>query len=349
MNANTKKQCGKKNNGIMICSGCQKSFCGKHVNEHRQELGAELDDIRQEHDLLHHKIEKLSIDDQLFQEIDQWEKESIEKIQLAATTARKNLQDILDQLKQRFSKTCRDIAVNIYSSCEADDYSEDDLDRWKEQLETLKLTIKSSTSVEIIQDQKSVIHLITVKSSDSNKEQFPLTRSSSNPKIKEKFLDVVGPVSLESGGYIAEHVGPAWSYAYIRGHLLYSQGRRTITFKVEECNEPYLIFFGCISSQIDLEDDIFSSSAAVGWFGSNQVYDHGHYRSSLDKYDYHTYFIQTNDILHLTIDCERKKIMLLNRRLNTQCTLPVNINKIPFPWQLLIVMLQNGDCVRILP
>jgi hypothetical protein len=215
MNANTKKQCVtcKKNNGIMICSGCQNSFCGKHVNEHRQELGAELDDIRQEHDLLHHKIEKLSIDDQLFQEIDQWEKESIEKIQLAATTARKNLQDILDQLKQRFSKTCRDIAVNIYSSCEADDYSEDDLDRWKEQLETLKLTIKSSTSVEIIQDQKSVIHLITVKSSDSNKEQFPLTRSSSNPKIKEKFLDVVGPVSLESGGYIAEHVGPAWSYA----------------------------------------------------------------------------------------------------------------------------------------
>jgi len=53
-----KKQCVKCNKagGILICDGCQQTFCVKHVNEHRQELANQLDGIMQEHDLLQQSL-----------------------------------------------------------------------------------------------------------------------------------------------------------------------------------------------------------------------------------------------------------------------------------------------------
>ena len=140
-----KKQCVtcNKSGGIMTCDGCQQSFCGKHVIEHRQELTNQLDGIMQEHDLLQQELEQSSIDNSLLQQIDKWEKESITKIQVAAEAARADLQQILDKSKEQISKTCHDIAINLRSSREADDFSENDLNRWMEQLKELKLEITS--------------------------------------------------------------------------------------------------------------------------------------------------------------------------------------------------------------
>jgi hypothetical protein len=355
--ANTKKQCVtcNKSGGVLICDGCQQIFCGKHVIQHRQNLAGQLDNIMQDHDLIQHDIEGMATDHLLLQNINQWEKESIAKIGLAAKTARKNLKKILSQSKERLSKTCRDMAGDIHSSREADDYSEHDFNRWIEQLNTVKSEIKSPSSVKIIQDKTFVIHLIKIetgesdiKDSASNKQPAAPTNSS-NLKIQEHYLDVLGPVALDNKGYLAKHIGPASKYSYIRGGLLYSHGRHTIRFKIEECKTPYCIFFGCVSSHVALTQDVFWSPAAVGWFGSNQVYEHGRCSTNCKKYGYRSQLIQKKDVLRLTFDCDKKRMTLFNERLNTTCTLTVNTNNAPYPWQLLMVMLRKGDSVRILP
>jgi hypothetical protein len=353
--ASTKKQCVtcKKSGGILTCDGCQQIFCGKHVIQHRQELGVQLDGIMQEHDLLQQEIERISIDHSSLQKIDQWEKESIAKIHLTAEIARKNLQKILDQSKQRFSKICRNTAIDLRSSREADDYSENHLIRWTEQLKTLKLEITSPSLVKIIEDKTSVIHLIKIIGKEGNNNMSvnnkqPSLATSSSKKIQEKFLDVLGSVKLENEGYLAKHTGSSSSYAYIRGNLLYSQGHHTHRFKLEKCDLPYDIFFGCMSSQTAFEQDVFRSSSTVGWFGNNQVYEHGRCSSNCKKYKYNTYLIKINDVLRITFDCDNKQIKLFNERLNTLSTLQVDINKTPYPWRLLMVMFHKGDCVRIL-
>jgi len=353
--ANTKKQCVtcNKSGGILTCDGCQQVFCGKHVIQHRQELGVQLDGIMQEHDLLHQEIERISMDHSSLQKIDQWEKESIAKIHLTAEIARKNLQKTLDQSKERFSKICRNTAIDLRSSREADDYSENDLIRWTEQIKTLKLEITSPSLVKIIEAKTPVIHLIKIEDNETNNNvsvniKQPLLPTSSPKKFQEKFLDVLGPVILENEGYLAKHTGPPWNYAYIRGHLLHYRGHHTHRFKLEKCHLPYRIFIGCMSSETAFEQDAFKSFSTVGWFGNNQVYEHGRCSSNCKKYNYNTYLIQINDVLRITFDCDKKQVKLFNERLNTLSTIKVDINKTPYPWRLLMVMLHEGDCVRIL-
>ncbi|CAF1317779.1 unnamed protein product [Rotaria sp. Silwood1] len=354
--AKMKKPCAtcKKSGGILSCEGCQQAFCGKHVIEHRQYLAGKLDGIMQEHDLLQHDIEQISVDHSLLQKIDQWEKESLAKIHLAAKIARENIQKFLDQSKENLSKTCRDLAVNLCSSREADDYSENDFIHWIEQLKELKQEITSSSSIKIIQDKKSVIHLVKVENSNvntnksTNSNQMSLLTSEINLKIQEKYSDVLGPITLENGGFLAKHTGFIYQYAYTRGNLLYSHGHHTVRFQLEKCKQPYQIFFGCMSSKVVLGEGAFKYPCSVGWFGFDQVYEHGRCTNNCKKYGYKSSLIRANDVLQLIFDCDKQQIKLFNERIKKTTILTVNINKTPYPWQFLMVMFHKDDCVKIL-
>jgi len=88
--------CGSKSVGIFKCEGCSQTFCRKHVNEHRNVLSHQLDEIVLEHDTLQQTIAEK--DDQkdyrqsLHKQIDQWEQDSIIKIQQTAEEARKQVE-----------------------------------------------------------------------------------------------------------------------------------------------------------------------------------------------------------------------------------------------------------------
>jgi hypothetical protein len=357
---NTKKQCVtcNKSGGVLICDGCQKIFCGKHVIEHRQELGAQLDGIMQEHDLLQQELGQLPLTEHsTLKQIDKWEKESMVKIQAAAATARMNLRQSLEQSKERLSKTCCDMAETLRASREADDYSEHDLAGWAKQLEKLKLEIKLPSSAKLVEDKNSPIFLIVSGSIDSGNKQStkakesttpPPTASSSNSTTQERFLQVSGSVILADSGYLAECAASRLSFAYIRGRCLYSKGCFTVRFRIEQSSKPYCIFFGCMSSEGKLKKGAFKSQHAVGWFGSDQVYEHGYCATNCAKYGYYSTSIRKNDELHLILDCDKKQIRLFNEREKSTCTLSVKNKLAPFPWQFLVVLCNVGDSVRIL-
>jgi hypothetical protein len=353
-----KKQCVtcNKTGGILTCDGCEQIFCGKHVIEHRQELGGQLDDIIQEHYLLQDELgEPTSKKNFLLKKIDRWEQDSIEKIQAAADTARTDLEKLIEQSKERISKTCLEITQKLRSYREDDDFSEIDLDRWKKQLHELKLEITTPSGVKLIPDKNAPIYPMVITANDLSNDEFassnkpPPTKSSPKPDLQERFLQILGPVNLDEGGYLAKHTGTTADCAYIRGRLLYSEGCHTVRFKIEKCKSPYRIFFGCMSSRTPLKEDAFFSPTSVGWFGSNQVYENGRRSISSRKNEYNSSKIQTDDVLHLTLDCTTTQLRLFHERLKTTCILSVNHNSSPFPWQLLMVLCNSGDTVRILP
>jgi hypothetical protein len=354
----SKKNCIKcdKGGGILICDGCQQSFCGKHVNEHRQELGVELDNIMQEHDSLQHEMEQSSQEENpLVKKIDEWEKDSIAKIQAAAKMARTTLQELLSKSKERLSKVCLDITKNLRSSREADDFSENDLIQWKEQLKELRSEITSPSAAKLILDKSAPIYTMKLTANDSSNNQSassnepPPQANSASSDMQERFLQTYGPVNLEKGGYLAKRVGSRVGFAHIRGRFLYSTGCYVIRFRIEQSAQPYRIFFGCMSSQGTLTDNAFQSPHAVGWFGFNQVYEHGRCTTNCQKYGYHSTTIENNDELHLILDCTKKEIRLFHERIKSMCKLSMNDNLAPFPWQYLVVLCNPGDSVRILP
>ncbi len=83
-------KCGK-DEAITKCAGCQQSFCFIHLEEHRQELKKQLNEIEVDQNLFRAKFnDKISQfeedeNDPLIKKINQWEKDSIKKIQQTAT------------------------------------------------------------------------------------------------------------------------------------------------------------------------------------------------------------------------------------------------------------------------
>jgi hypothetical protein len=347
-NNNTGKRhcatCGK-GGGVLICHGCQSAYCARHVVKHRQELGNKLENLMQDHDLLQQDIGHISDEYFYLQKIDKWERESIKKIQIAAETARVDLRRKFDKSTRRLTKISRDIASDLHSSRKTDDFSEKDLTRWMQQLNDLRSDIKSSYSLHLIEDQQSPISLVTIASNysrDTHKNQLKL-----NPD--ECFSQVTHSASIENNGMTVKHTGRDLDHAHILGKKFYSQGRHTTRFNISQSASPYIIFFGCISSERKQKLINYTSSFVVGWFGYNEIYQHGIWNNNLTMHGYDSSEIETNDILHLTFDCDQKQIELYHERLNKTHKLVVNIEKAPFPWQILVVLVHEDDCVKILP
>ncbi|CAF0766117.1 unnamed protein product [Adineta ricciae] len=342
----SKKQCVtcNKGGGVLTCDGCQQSFCGKHVIEHRQELAGQLDNIMQEHDLLQQEFHQPSSKkDSLLKKIDKWEKDSIEKIQIAAETARKALEEMLQQVKEEFATKFPIIVETLRASREADDFSEHDLDRWRKQLKELTAEMKSSSIASFVADKNEPIFLRKLQKSGST-PQPPATTTNSTcpssastasstasrkPRLQAGFAQILGPILIEDDGLCAKHTGLTSDYAYVRGRLLYSGGSHTIRFKLEKFKKQYQI-------------------SSVGWFGYNQTYEHGSCVSDCKKHGYNSNKMEINDILRLTFDCDRRVIQLFHERLKLTHTLKVNIDETPYPWQLLVVLFHSGDCVKVL-
>jgi hypothetical protein len=98
--------CGSKSVGIFKCEGCSQVFCRRHVNEHRDILSHQLDEIVLEHDTLQQSI--IERKDQrkkthpLIKQIDTWERDSIVKIQQTAEEARQQVDKLTSSQKGKY-------------------------------------------------------------------------------------------------------------------------------------------------------------------------------------------------------------------------------------------------------
>ncbi|CAF0936022.1 unnamed protein product [Adineta steineri] len=347
---NNTRHCVKcsKSNSISTCDGCHLTFCERHAITHRQELTDQLENIIQDHNLLRQDIEQTSNEYLYSRKIDKWEQESIRKIRTAAENVRIELKQIFDKTKIRLTRISRAIAFDLKSSCKTDDYLENDLKQWIKQLNDLRLEFQSSYSLELIEDQQSPIYLIKTIN-----KKFSTIHKNTNHIVphstaNERFLKAIYPASIASGGLIAKHMGPDLDYGYIIGKQHYSQGSHIIRFQIIQNALPYRIFFGCISSDGISSTMNYDSSFVVGWFGHNEIYQHGIWNNNINIYGYDSNKIQTNDILYMIFDCDKKQIGLYHERLNKTHKLSVNIDKAPFPWQLLIILTHENDSVKIL-
>ena len=96
--------CDSKGIGVFKCEGCAQVFCRKHVVEHRDTLSYQLDEIVLEYDTLQQTVaennDKIK-HHPLLHEIDQWERECMEKIRLTANEAREQLNALIDSTTGR--------------------------------------------------------------------------------------------------------------------------------------------------------------------------------------------------------------------------------------------------------
>ncbi|CAF4602712.1 unnamed protein product [Rotaria sp. Silwood2] len=149
--------CGNKSAGIFRCEGCLQVFCRKHLNEHRDFLNYQLDEIAQEHDILQQTIveneDKQTNHLPILKQIDQWEKVSIRKIRQMAEEARVQVRKLTN-----LQTELHDLAEQLEKARIDDDYVETDLRTWTNMLQKLKDDINTfSPSISVQENSEEIL------------------------------------------------------------------------------------------------------------------------------------------------------------------------------------------------
>ncbi|CAF0895822.1 unnamed protein product [Didymodactylos carnosus] len=147
----TPKKCDicQKHAGIMLCPGCEKIFCRKDFNEHRQQLSTQLDIVINDADLLKENIEQTCDTTTLkaFDEIEKWELEWMKKVKMAADHAREAVRDIVAEPKKQLERITDEIRPRMAE----EDFVEYDLDQWMDEIKQLTVDMQAMSSAIVIE------------------------------------------------------------------------------------------------------------------------------------------------------------------------------------------------------
>lgn len=156
--------CGKEKN-TYSCKGCGKDFCFNHLNEHRQTLGQQFDEIEyHRNQFLQTLIEEKENSKQhsLIQQIDKWENNSINKIKQTAEEYRQVLIEHINKFMNEIENNLNKLTDQIKEIRQEDEYNELDLDQLKIKLIKLTEQLEKSLNVSIKEDSTSFINKLLI-------------------------------------------------------------------------------------------------------------------------------------------------------------------------------------------
>ncbi|CAF0895842.1 unnamed protein product [Adineta steineri] len=168
--ANIRAQCSvcNKGNTTYICRGCSKDFCFQHLTEHRQILDRQLDEIVNDHDQFQQTIieqKQNPHNSSLIQQINEWETNSIEKIQLTAQQCRETVikltQKSINDIERKFSE----LSQKLKGIRQENEFNEIDLNHFQLKLTQITKEFLQPSNISIRQDSQEFIKKISVISS----------------------------------------------------------------------------------------------------------------------------------------------------------------------------------------
>jgi len=156
--------CGKER-ATLRCGGCLQEFCYNDFGNHRQELAKQLDEVEVNRDLFRQTLtEQISKPEkqELIQQIDQWERDSINKIRQTAEEARqvvfKHTTEHIKELETNLNK----LTEQLRQSREENDFFETDLRRWNDELTRLTEELVKPSNIHFREDATALVTKISV-------------------------------------------------------------------------------------------------------------------------------------------------------------------------------------------
>lgn len=290
-----------------------------------------MEDIRRQYRAFEEDLNGNSRIQMYLDRVDQWERQSMNRIQKAAEIARNDLYKIFDRTKNQYQSSMK----NLNELHESNEYTEHDLSQLKQQLKQLQQLYQTSFTDEMIGEHHSSIPLIKIV--DPN-PSWTLDQSLSTLP-DEKFDRFVGAITLSKDHLTATCSGSKWNGSNISGSNLYSSGIHSIRFRILKKGRNNL-FFGITSSLRDSNPYNRKTPFAYGWWEIPFTAD--------EKYLPKDPAIRTGDEVTLTLDCLVGQIQFEHHRTNRYIDETITNEQCPLPWRLAVVLYTPGDSVRIL-
>ncbi|CAF0835763.1 unnamed protein product [Rotaria sordida] len=315
-----------------FCENCKQKYSNYHSIKHEENLTKQMEKVF----LYHNRIQQIVIDDTknfpnnlLMKKIDDWERQSILKIQQTANDIRQQLKYVFTKHTIEMNELLTEISQKLNKVRTQNNYIETDIKFWLDKLNNFKNDFQIPKTINIISDENN--------NSFINKIKLSLISLDS-------FHQAVGDIQTINNDFTVLH-GPSNGDATIRGKKEYYSGIYTFHFQVEKLGIPKWIFFGIISKNIPSQANLYKTPTVYGWAGHHQVWLNG-----IHHHQYNGYICEfdINHIIELFIDCDKKIIRLTNK--TTSITHEINISPIecPFPWILYLGLYGSGDQVRLL-
>ncbi|CAF1378073.1 unnamed protein product [Rotaria sordida] len=324
-------------NGTFRCEGCSQTFCIKHSNDHRQYLCHQLNEIIHEHEHIFKTFGENQQSSLLYDQIDQWEKDSIIKIQKTAQNARIQIEQFAELQKEHSKEKFNQITKQLENARQNHEYFEKDLYRWKIILEQFKydLTILSPSIIFYEDHNQTLINNIFILKMDQQST------------LDETLISFSDEIHFDDNHHIAMHCGPYRNPAYISGKQEYSSGRYQIRLFISKRTNEFILSFNIISKLMQLSSNLFDSQyLTYGWQSDDCIHP-SQYCLSNEKI---CLDLKGKTKFHITflIDCNKHKISYLNEKTKQIREINVDIEKCPLPWKLFFYLYDIGDSVRLL-
>ena len=136
------------------CQGCSKRFCLDDLTKHRISLNQQLEQIQNDHDDLRQNLNNLKLNPLeyfLIEQIDQWEKESIDKIKQTAQQCKDQWIHYSDTFFKDIDKKLHNLAQRIKETQRENEFNEIDLNYLRQKFEKLQKQLDQPTTVSIEQ------------------------------------------------------------------------------------------------------------------------------------------------------------------------------------------------------
>jgi len=156
--------CGKEKSAVR-CEGCLQLFCYSHLTDHRQELSQQLDDIEVNRDLLRQKLTEQTTNPKkhsLIKQIDEWEDDSIRKIQQTAKECRQSLLQYTTEHIQKIEVNLAKLTDQLRHTRQENDFNEIDLQQLKQKLTQIQEELDKPSDISIQRDSASLVNKICV-------------------------------------------------------------------------------------------------------------------------------------------------------------------------------------------
>ncbi|CAF1388789.1 unnamed protein product [Adineta steineri] len=201
---NNKTQCFtcNKEKAIYSCKGCSNRFSFTDLAEQKQLLNEELQHITEDYDQFKQKINEQKQNpqnDALIKQIDQWERNSIEKIQEKAQNWRETTLKYSPTVINDIEMKLDDLSEQIKQIHKENDYNETKLNYLRNQLITITEEFNNSSNISIEQDSQSFINEISFIPSKKSKwdewKQNAITVAGGN-KQGQELNQLSGPMGI---------------------------------------------------------------------------------------------------------------------------------------------------------
>lgn len=155
----------KKEKRTVRCEGCSKILCYHHLEDHREELNKQLDDVEVSRDAFQQLlIDETSQPDNhpLMRKIDEWERDSIKKIRQTANELRQQLSKYTSGHITQIEVELDRLTNQLHHSRDENDFVETDLNHWKAEINRLEEELINPSNITLQQDSTPFITKIVL-------------------------------------------------------------------------------------------------------------------------------------------------------------------------------------------